>query len=150
VRGLMMSLEVRLLSFPSATNFTDPNCPRRQLVFAATGLMTAFWACYATSGVEGPVGWRVPVGLQGAVMLITLACLQFTPESPRYLAEKGHIEEAHHTLERFHGTAFADAAIVEIKEAIALEHAAAANKGYSDCFAKFVFSSRHSFLSIAD
>lgn len=74
------------------------------------------------------------------VLLVTLVCLMFTPESPRYRAEKGRVEDAHRILERFHGTAFADAAIIEINEAIALEHAASKNVGYADCFSKCVSS----------
>ncbi|GAA6057344.1 hypothetical protein JCM3770_001103 [Rhodotorula araucariae] len=115
IRGLMMSLE---------------------LVFAATGLMTAFWVAYAFSTVTGPVGWRVPVAIQAGMILVTLITLQFTPESPRWLMEAGRVEEGHRVLERLHGKEFADAATVEIQDAIALEHAAQAGKGYAACFSK--------------
>ncbi|GAA6011067.1 hypothetical protein JCM10207_005484 [Rhodosporidiobolus poonsookiae] len=115
VRGLMMSLE---------------------LLFAATGLMTAFWVAYGFAKEQGPIGWRVPTALQGIFILITLVTLQFTPESPRWLAERGRVEEGRRVLERLHGTDYANAAITEIQEAIAIEHQAAAGKGYMDCFAK--------------
>ncbi|GAA5884200.1 hypothetical protein JCM6882_002177 [Rhodosporidiobolus microsporus] len=113
-RGLLMSLE---------------------LVFAATGLMTAFWVAYGFANEQGPMGWRMPTALQGMFILVTLVALQFTPESPRWLAEAGRYDEAHHVLERFHGREYADAAMTEIKEAISIEHAAAEGKGYMDCFA---------------
>ncbi|GAA5837725.1 hypothetical protein JCM11251_002306 [Rhodosporidiobolus azoricus] len=112
-RGLLMSLE---------------------LVFAATGLMTAFWVAYGFAKEQGPMGWRMPTALQGMFILVTLVALQFSPESPRWLAERGRYEEAHRILERFHGTEYADAAMTEIKEAIQIEHAAAEGKGYMDCF----------------
>ncbi|CEQ41065.1 SPOSA6832_02739 [Sporobolomyces salmonicolor] len=96
IRGLMMSLE---------------------LVFASTGLMTAFWVAYGFAKNQGPVGWRVPIGLQG-------------------LMEKGRVEEGRRVLERLHGSEYADAATLEIQEAIAIEHAAEeqAARGYAACF----------------
>ncbi|BGP20699.1 hypothetical protein JCM10213_001054 [Rhodosporidiobolus nylandii] len=112
-RGLLMSLE---------------------LVFAATGLMTAFWVTYGFAKEQRPIGWRVPTALQGAFLVVTLITLMFTPESPRWLAEAGRAEEGHRVLERLHGREYADAAMSEIKEAIAIEHAAASGKGYADCF----------------
>ncbi|GAA5928412.1 hypothetical protein JCM1841_005667 [Sporobolomyces salmonicolor] len=115
IRGLMMSLE---------------------LVFASTGLMTAFWVAYGFAKNQGPVGWRVPIGLQGAFVCFTLVCLLFTPESPRWLMEKGRVEEGRRVLERLHGSEYADAATLEIQEAIAIEHAAEeqAARGYAACF----------------
>ncbi|GAA6033535.1 hypothetical protein JCM8097_001442 [Rhodosporidiobolus ruineniae] len=115
IRGLMMSLE---------------------LVAAATGLMTAFWVAYGFSTEQGPVGWRVPTAIQGALICITLFTLAFTPESPRWLAEAGRVEEGRRVLARLHGEAFADAAMLEIIEAIALEHAAQKDVGYMQCFSK--------------
>ncbi|GAA5983768.1 hypothetical protein JCM11641_001751 [Rhodosporidiobolus odoratus] len=115
IRGLMMSLE---------------------LVAAATGLMTAFWVTYGFATDQSATGWRVPTALQGGLLIITLITLQFTPESPRWLAEAGRPEEGRRILARLHGEEFADAAMLEIKEALELEHAAQSGKGYADCFAK--------------
>ncbi|GAA5834611.1 hypothetical protein JCM9279_007059 [Rhodotorula babjevae] len=112
-RGLMMSLE---------------------LCFAATGLMTAFWCAYGFAEHVDAIGWRIPVALQGLLLVPALISLQFTPESPRWLMEKGRIDEGRRVLERLHGAAYAAAATLEIQEAIAMEHAAQADKGYSACF----------------
>ncbi|GAA5967104.1 hypothetical protein JCM3765_001500 [Sporobolomyces pararoseus] len=115
IRGLMMSLE---------------------LCFAATGLMSAFWVAYGFAKVEGPIGWRIPLALQGCFVLVTIVCLLFMPESPRWLMEAGRVEEGRRVLERLHGTDFANAAKEEILQAIAIERAAeeAAPKGYFACF----------------
>ncbi|KAK4703538.1 hypothetical protein P7C70_g2677, partial [Phenoliferia sp. Uapishka_3] len=113
IRGMMMSLE---------------------LVFAATGLMTSFWITYAFSGNTSPFGWRFPLGIQVILILITLFSLLFAPESPRWLIEVGRVDEGLNILERFHGQEYADAALLEIKEAISLEHATAVN-GYKAAFA---------------
>ncbi|GAA5962282.1 hypothetical protein JCM3765_004733 [Sporobolomyces pararoseus] len=115
VRGLMMSLE---------------------LVIASTGLATAFWVAYGFAKVAGPIGWRIPLALQGCFVLVTIVCLLFMPESPRWLMEAGRVEEGRRVLERLHGTDFANAAKEEILQAIAIERAAeeAAPKGYFACF----------------
>ncbi|GAA5995383.1 hypothetical protein JCM5350_006247 [Sporobolomyces pararoseus] len=115
IRGLMMSLE---------------------LVIASTGLATSFWVAYGFAKVEGPLGWRIPLALQGCFVLITIVCLLFMPESPRWLMEAGRVEEGRRVLERLHGTDFANAAKEEILQAIAIERAAeeTAPKGYFACF----------------
>ncbi|KPV76683.1 uncharacterized protein RHOBADRAFT_43028 [Rhodotorula graminis WP1] len=105
-----------------------------ELVFAATGLMTAFWCAYGFAKHTDAIGWRIPVALQGLLLIPALVSLQFTPESPRWLMEKGRVEEGRRVLERLHGSAYAAAATLEIQEAIAMEHAAQAGKGYSACF----------------
>ncbi|GAA5848010.1 hypothetical protein JCM5353_001383 [Sporobolomyces roseus] len=115
IRGLMMSLE---------------------LCFAATGLMSAFWVAYGFAKVTGPIGWRIPLALQGVFVLVTIVCLFFMPESPRWLMEAGRVEEGRRVLERLHGSDYANAATEEILQAIQIEHAAeeAAPKGYFACF----------------
>ncbi|GAA5902139.1 uncharacterized protein JCM6883_001308 [Sporobolomyces salmoneus] len=115
VRGMMMSLE---------------------LCFAATGLMSSFWVAYGFASNTGPIGWRIPLALQGCFVLVTIFCLLFMPESPRWLMEAGRTEEGRRVLERLHGTDYANAATEEILQAIAIEKAAeeAAPKGYLACF----------------
>lgn len=76
----------------------------------------------------------MPLAIQAILILITLVCLIFTPESPRYLIEVGRKEEGFAVIRRFHGEEYAVAAMVEIEQAIALEHATAV-KGWSAAFA---------------
>ncbi|GAA5830485.1 hypothetical protein JCM3766R1_002738 [Sporobolomyces carnicolor] len=115
IRGMMMSLE---------------------LCFAATGLMTAFWVAYGFASVTDAIGWRIPLALQGCFVLVTIVCLLFMPESPRWLMEAGRVEEGRRVLERLHGSEYASAATEEILQAIAIEKAAeeSAPKGYFACF----------------
>jgi len=93
---------------------------------------------YGFADHKDAIGWRIPVALQGLLLVPALISLQFTPESPRWLMEKGRVDEGRRVLERLHGAAYAAAATVEIQEAIAMEHAAQAGKGYSACFSKCV------------
>ncbi|GAA5830448.1 hypothetical protein JCM3766R1_002724 [Sporobolomyces carnicolor] len=115
VRGLMMSLA---------------------LCIASTGLATAFWVAYGFASIAGPIGWRIPLALQCCFVLITIVCLGFMPESPRWLMEAGRVEEGRRVLERLHGAEYAKDATEEILQAIAIEKAAedAAPKGYLACF----------------
>jgi len=86
------------------------------------------------ANTPGQFGWRMPLAIQAILILITLICLIFTPESPRYLIEVGRKEEGFEIIRRFHGEEYAAAAMVEIEQAIALEHATAV-KGWSSAFA---------------
>ena len=69
------------------------------------------------------------------LVLVSLACLMFSPESPRYLVEVGRMEEARAVLRRLYGSEYADQAIKEIQEAVELEESVAVRK-WSDCFQK--------------
>jgi len=94
-----------------------------ELVIGSLGLMLGFIMSYAYSGVTNARGWREPLAWQAPPILITLVCSFFLPESPRYLAEKGQLDKAEAILIRLRGTQVAAQELLEIREAIALEHA---------------------------
>ncbi|KAF8057404.1 general substrate transporter [Lyophyllum atratum] len=68
------------------------------------GAFIASWVTYGTSaGLKGTQAeWRVPLGLQILPALPLISFILLLPESPRWLAEKGRIEEARQTLARLH------------------------------------------------
>ncbi|KAF4622597.1 hypothetical protein D9613_009006 [Agrocybe pediades] len=68
------------------------------------GAFCASWITYGTSaGLKGTQAeWRIPLGIQIAPALPLLAFMLLLPESPRWLAEKGRIDEALSTLARLH------------------------------------------------
>lgn len=68
------------------------------------------------------------------LVLISLVCLMFSPESPRYMVEIGKPEEGRKILARLHGQEYADQAMVEIQEAVALEHAVSADTTWGTIF----------------
>jgi hypothetical protein len=68
------------------------------------------------------------------LVLISLVCLLFSPESPRYLVEVGQPEEGRKILARIHGQAYADEAMIEIQEAVALERAVASDTTWATIF----------------
>merc|ERR1711939_791121 len=83
--------------------------------------------------LTGPVGWRVPLALQAAFVVITITMLCWAPESPRWLCEVGRVEEGERVLAQLWGAEFASASIHEIREAIAVESETHVS-GYKACF----------------
>jgi len=68
------------------------------------GAFAASWVTYGCSaGLTGqPSEWRVPLGIQIIPALPLITFMMLLPESPRWLAEKGRMEEAQATLARLH------------------------------------------------
>ncbi|KAJ7137406.1 general substrate transporter [Mycena crocata] len=68
------------------------------------GAFTASWVTYGCSaGLKGhPSEWRIPLGIQIIPALPLISFILLLPESPRWLAEKGRMEEARATLARLH------------------------------------------------
>ncbi|EIW82622.1 hypothetical protein CONPUDRAFT_135963 [Coniophora puteana RWD-64-598 SS2] len=64
------------------------------------GLALAYWIEIFTSMSSDQVmAWRAPIGLQIVFLLAILILVPFFPESPRYLAKVGRIDEARAVLE---------------------------------------------------
>ncbi len=57
-------------------------------------------------------------------ILVTIVCLLFAPESPRWLIETGKVDEGRRVLTRLHGADYAAAAVAEIEQAIQIENEA--------------------------
>ncbi|EEU38170.1 uncharacterized protein NECHADRAFT_95992 [Fusarium vanettenii 77-13-4] len=96
--------------------------------------------------------WRIALGLQCLPAVILAALILFFPESPRWLIDKGHVEEGLQTLARLHSQGNVDdpwvrAEFEQIQERLAVEHEAAA-KSYLELFTdKSCF--RRLFLAVA-
>jgi len=68
------------------------------------GAFVASWVTYGTSsGLKGTQSeWRVPLGIQIIPAIPLISFMLLLPESPRWLAEKGRMDEARATLARLH------------------------------------------------
>ncbi|KAL0579512.1 hypothetical protein V5O48_002505 [Marasmius crinis-equi] len=68
------------------------------------GAFSASWITYGCAqGISGtPAEWRVPLGIQIIPAIPLALFIGFFPESPRWLAEKGRMEEATQSLARLH------------------------------------------------
>lgn len=62
------------------------------------GIFLGYCTNYGTKRYTNSVQWRVPLGLCFAWALFMIGGMTFVPESPRYLVEKGLIEEARVSL----------------------------------------------------
>jgi MFS family permease len=100
-----------------------------QLCCAASGASISYFIVYGLSkSASSDIIWRLPLAFQLIFALFILSMVYFLPESPRWLARVGLIEEAKDVLramksganaeERY---AAADADLVSILEAIRLE-----------------------------
>ncbi|KAK8152852.1 general substrate transporter [Phyllosticta citrichinensis] len=70
-----------------------------EFVLNIAGVATAYWVDYGFSFVENESQFRAPIALQILFALVTLGMIVFLPESPRWLLNHGHEEEALRVLE---------------------------------------------------
>ncbi|GAA4437203.1 sugar porter family MFS transporter [Ravibacter arvi] len=73
--------------------------------------------------------WRWMFGSQGVPVLLLMVGLMLIPESPRWLVEKGRLDEALRILTRINGSRAAEIEFKEIEQAIAQEEG-----GFRDLF----------------
>ncbi|KAK7045192.1 MFS domain-containing protein [Favolaschia claudopus] len=68
------------------------------------GAFVASWVTYGCSaGLSGHAAeWRIPLGIQIVPALPLISFILLLPESPRWLAEKGRMDDAQRTLARLH------------------------------------------------
>ncbi len=91
-----------------------------------TGFLVVYFANYFIAGQGDAAwneqfGWRWMFGSESLPALLLLVLLFFVPESPRWLAKQKRSDEAREILARVDGPAYADAELIEIKDAIAHE-----------------------------
>jgi MFS transporter, SP family, arabinose:H+ symporter len=99
-------------------------------LFIVTGIFLAFSSNYFIVRLaDAPVGWldaldledsnwRWMLGVGFVPALIYLCSLFFVPESPRWHAMHGRMDAARKILTREHGSAFADAELVEVRASL--------------------------------
>ncbi|OQE29660.1 hypothetical protein PENSTE_c002G09145 [Penicillium steckii] len=69
--------------------------------FAIGGIVLATWLEFGLYYVsDNSVSWRFPIAFQGLFALVVVSCILFLPESPRWLARSGQMEEAASVLAR--------------------------------------------------
>lgn len=95
-----------------------------ELILNIAGFSLSTWVTYGFSHIKGytypdptmplpqaghnPICWRVPLALQFIFIIILFATVPWLPESPRWLVQKGRIEEAELILADIEGTDIED------------------------------------------
>jgi len=67
-------------------------------LFISGGLATSGWINFGMSHVESSASWRFPLGFPIILATLVIIGVQFMPESPRWLVQRGRVEEARQTL----------------------------------------------------
>lgn len=96
-----------------------------QAVVVLIGVSTASWLCFATLHAQSSMQWRFPVACQVLFSGLVLISAIFIPDTPRWLAQKGRVDEARHVIARLLDRSDADEEVqgqlAEILHAIAAE-----------------------------
>ncbi|KAF1991620.1 general substrate transporter [Aulographum hederae CBS 113979] len=74
-----------------------------QGVTTIVGLCIAYWMDFGLSFVDGPVQWRLPIAFQAFFAISLFLQMLPLPETPRFLVEKGRVEEASDVLAKLQG-----------------------------------------------
>jgi hypothetical protein len=105
----------------------------------ATGYTFAAWlgyACYFATDVNAAFAWRFPLCMQCFAPAVLLITSIWIPRSPRWLLQKGKLEEAWKVLQALRKSPddpdeiFAREELYQIKEQIALDAAKLTATGY--------------------
>jgi sugar porter (SP) family MFS transporter len=107
-----------------------------QLSNLIVGLILANWLDYGMESYSGSVQWRFACAFQIVFCCITLVCMPFLPESPRYLCAKGDMANGRIALAALRAGFPDDPAVVEeLKEIqFALSVEAEEQGSWSDIF----------------
>ncbi|EJD39501.1 general substrate transporter [Auricularia subglabra TFB-10046 SS5] len=93
----------------------------------AVGFLVAFWVGYGCQFIDGQGQWRVPLGIQIVPAFLLFIGMLWLPFSPRWLIQKGRMNEAKASLQLLHGTAanqdFLELEFAEMVEQIRYEQA---------------------------
>lgn len=98
-----------------------------EVFFVALGVTFAYFYDYGLSFVDGPIAWRLPIATQIPLALSVAVLVIGLPETPRWLYQKGRIDEAVAVMVKVYDLPETDSYIVqernEIVHAIELETA---------------------------
>jgi SP family sugar:H+ symporter-like MFS transporter len=109
-------------------------------LFITLGILVAYGISIGTRHMSGGSSWRTVVGLGFIWPAILTVGIQFMPESPRWLASRGRLDEAQHALAVARGVSAseADASYHLRREAeeirASVEYERSVRGGWLDCF----------------
>jgi Sugar (and other) transporter len=97
----------------------------------AVGILVAYWVQYGALNITGNAAWRLCFGLQLVPGVVIGAMMFWRPESPRWLVQHDHQDEALEILAKLHGNGginngFVRSKFDEIRVVVNLEKSSAA------------------------
>ncbi|CCD24396.1 sugar porter family MFS transporter NDAI_0D00820 [Naumovozyma dairenensis CBS 421] len=119
---------------PKHLRGTLVSCYQLMITF---GMFLGYCTNYGTKTYDNSIQWRVPLGLCFAWALVMIGAMFIVPESPRYLVEKGQIEEAKRSVAKSNKVTIDDPATIQEIELvqIAVEaEQAAGSASWSELF----------------
>lgn len=110
--------------YPVATALLAEWFPRAQRARAMGGVIAAWYigamlsraVGWAIIEITGPQGWRWILGSAAVLSALVLAMRHGTPESPRWLVDRGRVDEAAELVRRVLGTAVSREELLEARE----------------------------------
>ncbi|KAK0470642.1 general substrate transporter [Armillaria novae-zelandiae] len=114
-----------------------------QQIAITIGILVMFYVSYGCSFIEGVTSFRLAWGLQLVPGALLGLLLPLCPESCRWLASRGRMQEAEQVIAKIHNLPLDSAEVQlqmdEIREALRIEKESA-EIGYSDLFKKKLLS----------
>lgn len=98
-----------------------------QQLMINTGLLCSGWLGFGTNYITNDWSWRIPYLVQVLPAIILCLAPFVLPRSPRWLVEKGRVDEAHRVLAKIHGRGdlnhpYVKMELQEIKDNVELEN----------------------------
>ena len=98
----MLNAVVPVWSTEIAENTSRGTFVAKEFTLNIAGVAAAYWVGYAYHG-RSASSWRCPVAWQLLPLVILLVAIWFFPESPRWLAKVGRLDESKLILVRLRG-----------------------------------------------
>ncbi|OJA12603.1 hypothetical protein AZE42_08328, partial [Rhizopogon vesiculosus] len=67
------------------------------------GIAMGYFISYGPSQIDSSLAWRIPFIFQASMAVILISGMAFMPYSPRWLVQRGRIDEARAVLQRLRG-----------------------------------------------
>jgi sugar porter (SP) family MFS transporter len=92
-----------------------------QLAIVAGSILAAGVAWLLARWLPAEISWRWMFASELVFVLVFACLLLLVPESPRWLAERGHLKQARAIFARIDGAEFADSGLAEIQASLSAE-----------------------------
>jgi len=116
-----------------------------EILFIGIGIVLAYWIDFGFSFIEGPASWRTPIAIQLIFAIAVVFIVWGLPESPRWLAKRGRMDEALEVICAVNDLPVDDPYVISemesIRQVLALEQNEQA-KSWTSVFKKDILQTR--------